>query len=152
ARSIASGELVWSAVLDEPFAHPLGGPGPRSTPAVELDESGGDGRVYALSAGGRFACLAARSGALLWSHDLVAEHGLSRAREAELAQYGRSNSPLVVGELVIVPAGGDPDGNQAGLAAFDKHSGTCRWKSPPRNLSYSSPAFATLAGVPQVLI
>jgi len=50
ARSIASGELAWSVELDQPFDHPLGGAGPRSTPAVELEEAGGDGRVYALSA------------------------------------------------------------------------------------------------------
>jgi outer membrane protein assembly factor BamB len=151
ARSIESGELAWSVVLDEPFHHVLGGAGPRSTPAVELEESGADGRVYALSARGRFVCLGARNGEVLWSHDLPAEHGLSRARESELAQYGRSNSPLVVGELVIVPAGGE-SGAAAGLVAFDKRSGARRWASPPRNPSYSSPAYATLAGVPQVLI
>lgn len=152
ARSLASGALAWSTVLDEPFAHALGGAGPRSTPAVELDPLGGDGRVYALSAWGRCACLSARSGEVLWSHDLPAEHGLTRAREAELAQYGRSSSPLVAGELVIVPAGGDPAGSQAGLVAFDKHSGQRRWASPPRNLSYSSPGAGTLAGVEQILI
>ena len=152
ARSIADGALAWSVELDQPFDHPLGGAGPRSTPAVELGETGGEGRVYALSAWGRFACLAARTGALLWSHDLMAEHGLTRERELELAQYGRSSSPLVVGELVVVPAGGDPAANQAGLVAFDKRTGERRWASPPRNQSYSSPAFATLAGVPQFLI
>ncbi len=152
ARSIATGEVAWSVVLDEPFAHALGGAGPRSTPTVELEDAGGDGRVYAQSAWGRLVCLGARSGALLWSHDLLAEHGLSRARETELAQYGRSGSPLVVGELVVVPAGGEPAANQAGLVAFDKRSGARRWVSPPRNLSYSSAASATLAGVPQILI
>src|SRR5262249_9557894 len=95
-------------------------------------------------------CLAAASGELLWSHDLEAEHGLTRAREAVLAQYGRSSSPLVVGELVIVPAGGE-GAQQAGLVAFDKASGAARWRSPGRHFSQSSPSYAVLAGVAQVL-
>lgn len=151
ARDLADGALLWSVELDEPFEHVLGGAGPRATPAVELDERGGDGRVYVQSAWGVLACLSARSGERLWSHDLGAEHGLTRAREMELVQYGRSSSPLVAGELVIVPAGGEPGAGQAGLVAFDKQSGALRWAGPPRNLSFSSPVLATLAGVPQIL-
>jgi outer membrane protein assembly factor BamB len=151
ARSLADGALVWSVELDTPFEHVLGGGGPRATPTVELDADGGDGRVYVQSAWGVLACLSARSGARLWAHDLREEHGLTRARENELVQYGRSGSPLVVGELVIVPAGGEPGAGQAGLVAFEKQSGALRWAGPARNVSYSSPVCATLAGVPQVL-
>jgi len=144
ARSLADGEVGWSVALDRPFEHVLGGAGPRATPAVVLD--GGDGRVLALSARGRLACLAARDGRLLWAHELGAEHGLSAEAEQEGAQYGRSSSPLVAGGLVIVPAGGE-----AGLVAYELASGTLRWRSPPRNYSYASPALATLGGVEQVL-
>jgi outer membrane protein assembly factor BamB len=150
ARSAATGALGWSVPLDAPFEHALGGPGPRATPTVELEPGGG--RVYALSAWGLLACLDAEDGERLWSHDLMAEHGLTREREQELAQYGRSSSPLLHGELVIVPAGGEPGAGAAGLVAFDKRTGERRWASPPRNYSYSSPAVATLAGVQQVLI
>lgn len=149
ARSAATGALGWSVVVDEPFQHVLGGDGPRSTPWVELDRDGG--RVYALTAWGRLVCLDATSGALRWSHDLLAEYGLTRDEEQALAQYGRSASPLVLGELVIVPAGGAVGGQQAGLVAFEKASGVLRWQSPARHFSYSSPAFAVLAGVPQIL-
>jgi outer membrane protein assembly factor BamB len=51
-----------------------------------------------------------------------------------------------VGELVIVPAGGD-----AGLVAFELGSGARRWASPARHFSQASPALATLLGQPQVL-
>jgi outer membrane protein assembly factor BamB len=159
ARALADGALLWSVALDEPFAHALGGEGPRATPAVVLGpEAGlapGTGRVFAQSAWGRLVALDAASGAVLWSHDLAAEHGLTRERESELAQYGRSSSPLVVssaaGELVIVPAGGEPGASQAGLVAFELASGAQRWASPGRNFSYSSPTLATLGGVAQVL-
>ncbi len=148
ARSAASGALGWSTELDESFEHVLGGDGPRATPWVELEEGGG--RVYALTAWGKLACLDAASGAILWHHDLLAEHGLTRAEERERAQYGRSASPLVVGELVVVPAGGT-GARGAGLVAFDKRSGALRWRSPPRHFSHSSPAYAELAGVAQIL-
>lgn len=151
ARSAATGELLWSTVFDEPFAHALGGDGPRATPAVELGPEPGTGRVYALSAWGTLACLDAASGALAWSHDLVAEHGSTREQERARVQYGRAGSPLIVGELVIVPAGG-AGAQQAGLVAFEAHSGLERWQSPPRQVSHSSPVLATLAGSAQILI
>jgi outer membrane protein assembly factor BamB len=146
AREARGGGLVWSVLLDAPFSEPLGGPGPRATPTVELTPEPGRGRVFVLSAHGRLACLAAESGAVLWSHDLGAEHGWTRAEERAHLPYGRSSSPLVAGELVIVPAGGD-----AGLVAFDAAGGAERWRSPARVPSQSSPALATLGGVEQVL-
>ncbi|HEX6883348.1 MAG TPA: PQQ-binding-like beta-propeller repeat protein [Planctomycetota bacterium] len=143
-RALADGSVGWSVMLDQPFEHVLGGDGPRSTPAVVL--GAGEGRVVALSARGRLACLAAQDGELLWDHELGAEHGLAEAEELERAQYGRASSPLVAGELVIVPAGGE-----AGLVAYELASGALRWRSPARGYSYASPALATLGGVAQVL-
>lgn len=151
ARSAADGALLWSTVFDAPFAHVLGGDGPRSTPAVELGPEPGTGRVFALSAWGTLACFDAASGVLLWSHDLVGEHGSTRDEERERVQYGRSGSPLLVGELVIVPAGG-AGAEQAGLVAFETDGGRERWRSPPRQVSHSSPVLATLAGQAQILI
>lgn len=151
ARRASSGELLWSTRIDEPFEHVLGGDGPRATPAVELGPEPGTGRVYALSAWGRLACLDAATGELRWSHDLAAEHGATRADEEAYAQYGRAGSPLIAGELVIVPGGGVGE-RQAGLVAFEKLGGTRRWQSPPRHFGHASPTLATLGGRAQVLI
>lgn len=145
ARELAGGTLVWTARVDAPFHHALGGDGPRATPAVDA------GRVYVHGAWGRLVCLDAASGAELWAHDLVAELGLTRDAEIESAQYGRSASPLVVGELVIVPGGGAGE-RAAGLVAFDRMTGALRWRGPPRHFSYASPAVATLGGIEQVLV
>jgi outer membrane protein assembly factor BamB len=145
ARELAGGTLVWSTLVDEPFHHVLGGDGPRATPTVD------GGRVYVHGSWGKLACLDAATGAVQWRHDLLAEHGLTRAMEVQLAQYGRSASPLVTDELVIVPAGG-AEGAGANLVAFEKRGGAPRWRGPPRNFSYASPALATLAGIEQVLV
>ena len=143
---VTSGELCWSSVLPGEFDHFLGGAGPRSTPTID------GGRVYALGAWGRLVCLDGATGELVWERDLLEEYGVTREQEVEQVQYGRSNSPLVHGELVIVPAGGTPGGRFAGLAAFDKESGELAWESPGRHISFSSPNIARLAGVEQVLI
>jgi len=151
ARTACEGRRVWSTRLDEPFEHPLGGAGPAATPTVEL-EGEGKGSLWVLTSHGILACLDAVDGSVRWSHDLVAEFGSSPALEAERAPYGRTSSPLLVGELVIVPAGGDPERGGAGLVAYEKQSGEPRWVGPARPFSCSSPALANLAGVPQILV
>jgi outer membrane protein assembly factor BamB len=108
--------------------------------------------VFVQSAWGVLVALDGASGRELWRRDLVAEFGLDRAREAELAQYGRSSSPLVVGERVIVPAGGAPEGVRAGLVAFDVERGTRLWQSPPRHFSYATPSPGRLLGREVLLV
>jgi outer membrane protein assembly factor BamB len=150
ARELANGTVVWSTRIEDPFAHVLGGDGPRATPTVA------GGRVFVQGAWGTLACLDASTGAVLWARDLVAELGSTRELEVERAQYGRSSSPLVAGGLVIAPGGlsssGERDERGAGLVAFDAASGDLRWRSPPRNFSYASPALGTLGGIEQVLV
>jgi outer membrane protein assembly factor BamB len=146
AWNVETGELAWTCERPGGFEHFLGGAGPRATPLVD------QGRVYALTARGVLRCLDGARGELLWERDLLAEYGVSPEDEQRNVQYGRANSPLVVGELVIVPAGGNPGGRQAGLAAFDRRTGQPRWQGPPRQISFSSPRLATLCGREQVLI
>ena len=66
--------------------------------------------------------------------------------------WGRAGSPLVVGDRVVVPVGGRKGGNLVSLAAYDKRQGTLLWKGGDKQISYSSPAVATLAGMEQILI
>ncbi len=146
AYDVHTGALLWAHTYPGHFDHFLGGRGPRATPTID------EGRVYALGARGRLSCLDGATGAALWTRDLLAEYGVTPEMEARNVQYGRANSPLVAGDLVIVPAGGDEATRQARLAAFDKTSGEPVWESPPRQISFSSPRLATLAGIAQVLI
>jgi len=146
AYELASGELLWSAAHPTRFDHFLGGLGPRSTPLVHR------GRVYTLGAGGRFACHDGATGEVLWEHDLLELYGVTEEEELRNILYGRSNSALAVEGMVVVPAGGDPDGRMAGLVAFDGESGELVWESPPRQVSFSSPTRATLAGIDQIVV
>lgn len=146
AYDALSGAPLWATGWPARFRHILGGDGPRSTPTIH------GGRVYCLGAEGRLSCLEGADGSLVWERDLLADYGVSPAQEAQQVQYGRANSPLVVGRAVVLPVGGVRGGRMAGLAAFDADTGELLWEGPPRQVSFSSPALATLAGRRQLLI
>ena len=145
AYDVRTGDPLWTHEHPGHFEHFLGGDGPRSTPTID------GGRVYALGVLGLLVCLDGTDGHLIWQHDLLADFHVSVELEAKTVAYGRSNSPLVVGDLLIVPAGGNADERQSGLVAYDKESGVLRWRGPPRQISFASPTHTTLLGVDQIL-
>ena len=144
--ALETGELVWSYAIENRYASVIAGNGPRATPTID------DGIVYALTSNGKLVALDGRNGGLLWRHDISAEYGLSPAQELATVSYGRANSPLVAGSLVIVPAGGEPADTLVSLVAFDKKTGERVWEGGNRQISYASPALATIGGVEQVLV
>ncbi|MFT7679906.1 MAG: outer membrane protein assembly factor BamB [Planctomycetota bacterium] len=146
ARSLEDGSELWRFATDSSMDHMLGGKGPHATPQVH------EGRVYAQDTAGVLVCLDGATGALLWERDLSKEYGMTPELEEEFIQYGRSSSPLIVGDLCIVPVGGNPEVQQAGLVAFDRLSGGLRWEGPARQVSHASPNYAVLAGTPQILV
>ena len=146
AYDARTGELLWAYAIPGRFTHPLGGIGPRSTPTID------EGRVYALGARGHLACLNGANGEVIWTKDLREEYGVTPEQEFHNVQYGRSNSPLVVGNMVILPAGGNKGDRIASLAAYDKVTGETIWEAGERQISFASPRLATLGGVEQILI
>lgn len=156
---IATGKPVWGHAIEARHENPLGGVGPRATPTIH------QGRVYALGATGVLRCLDGATGKLLWSDDLRKRYGVDRSAtftgtplDELLVQWGRSGSPLIVDNLVIVPGGG-PAGEAKNLVAFDAERGKFVWesKNPKEDgtadqISYASPALSTLAGRRQILI
>jgi outer membrane protein assembly factor BamB len=142
---VETGKLCWVHSARARYETWLGGIGPRSTPTIY------QGQVYALGATGKFHCLDGATGESKWYKDMRAEFGLSREKEHELVLYGRSNSPLIIDEHVILPAGGPEPGRRWTLAAFHQDNGAVIWKRGDHNISYSSPVLAVLAGVPQIL-
>jgi outer membrane protein assembly factor BamB len=168
---IATGNPVWGHSIVARHENPLGGIGPRSTPTIY------QGRVYALGATGVLRCLDGKDGSLVWQEDLRNRYFPAAADAAALAiadetlvQWGRAASPLIVDNLVVVPAGG-PAGQAKVLAAFNTQTGELVWEAsvplpvPPGGpvalpitpggtdqISYASPAIATIAGVRQILI
>jgi outer membrane protein assembly factor BamB len=141
---VKTGKPRWSHGIAARHETLNGGIGPRATPTIN------NGRVYAMGATGILRCLDGEDGSLLWSKDLPAEFGLSPGEEGRYVSWGRANSPLVIDNLVVVPAGGPP-GKTVSLVAYDKVSGAQIWTAGDRQISYCSPVVMTLQGIRQIV-
>ncbi len=143
--SVHTGKPVWAHALAARHETVLGGTGPRSTPTIH------QGRVFALGATGVLRCLNGDTGELLWSRDLPDYFGVPQGQESLEVAWGRANSPLIVDDLVVVPAGG-PAGQAVSLVAFKQADGTEAWRGGKTQISYSSPILATLQGRRQIIV
>ncbi len=143
--SMETGEPVWSHAVATRYDSTIGGVGPRATPTWD------EHRVYAQGATGILRALDGRTGKLLWQVDLLSEYGITPAEDTESVTWGRSGSPLVVDNLVVVPYGGPAKGRCYSLAAYDKLTGKRVWRGGDRQVSYASPVLRTLCGVRQIV-
>lgn len=130
---LSTGEPVWMHRDRVRFWESNGGAGPRGTPTFH------DGRVYTFGATGIVNALDARTGRRVWSRNAAADTGKA------IPDWGFASSPLVVNDLVIVAVAGQ-------LAAYDARTGNPRWIGESGGGGYSSPHFASVAGVDQVLL
>ena len=130
---VSTGEPVWRHRDRARFWESNGGAGPRATPTVS------NGRVFAHGATGILNALDARTGAMVWSRNSSVDTGV------ENPGWGFASSPLVVNDVVVVAAAGR-------LAAYDVATGKPRWLGLEGGSGYSSPHFATLGGVDQILL
>ncbi len=135
AYDLRTGKILWAHADPGRFTSVVGGDGPRATPTVV------DGKIYTLGADGLLNCLDGATGEVLWSHNVIEETG------GQQVNWGRSSSPLVVDQRVIVPAGGPGHS----LVAYDKDTGKLVWAAGDDQVSYASPVLAELHGVRQVL-
>ena len=133
---LASGAPIWSHANRVRFSEPMGGDGPRATPTMS------DGRVYAMGATGILDCLDAATGQLVWTHDTLKENGLANN------PFGKSSSPLVVDDLVVVTGGMT---NKSTLLAYRRGDGSPAWQAGTDQASFSSPTLATLDGQRQIV-
>ncbi len=125
-----TGKLLWSHAYDCAYRVDYDA-GPRASVTIDGD------RAYALGAMGHFHCLNAATGKVLWAKDLDKEYKI------RMPIWGIAASPLVEGNLVIVQIGGDGD---ACLVAFDKTSGSEKWRALKDNASYSAPIIVERGG------
>ena len=132
-----TGHIIWSHSDSARFENVLGGIGPRATPTIS------GGRVYTMGATGILNCLELADGREIWSVEVL------KGSSCPNQEWGKSSSPLLAGELVVVTGG---DGKCPGLLAYDRKNGEETWRSAPSELGYSSPALATIAGTPQILL
>jgi outer membrane protein assembly factor BamB len=130
---VSTGQPVWRHKDRARFWESNAGAGPRGTPTLS------NGRVYTFGGTGIVNALDADTGAVQWSRNAATDTG------AKLPGWGFSSSPLVIGDTVVVAAGGH-------LVAYDAANGNPRWYGPKSGWGYSSPHLATIGGVEQVLL
>lgn len=145
AYSVLDGGLLWNAVIESKHSNVMGGVGPRSTPTIA------DNRVYATSAVSRLLCLELATGRELWAQELLDLAGVTQAEFEKEVAWGRSASPLIVDDLVVIPLGGVGDQKHT-LIAFDRLLGEERWRGGSDQISYASPALVELSDRWQILL
>ena len=140
---ITDGKMLWRYAFAAYHYHALGGEGPRATPTIFGD------RVYAQGATGILVCLTL-NGELIWQLDLLSLIGQSQLEAESGVSWGRSGSPLVFQNQVVVPLGGG-DEQATSLIALDAATGEELWREGDDQISYASPLLATVAGRQQIL-
>lgn len=138
-----TGKPVWAFQYPAGFRHsePMGGDGPRTTPVVV------EGHVYTLGAQGHLNCLELATGKLKWQTDILFDAG------AKNLEWGMSGTPLIVGDVVVVNPGIDPEKKTSqAVAGYHRLSGKKLWATGSDQAGYASPMKANLDGVDQLLV
>jgi len=146
ALELTTGKIVWRLTTPGRHMQVMGGLGPRSTPTVHGD------KVIAQSALGIVSCVELQTGKLVWQQDLLKLAGIDKETSEKAILWGRSGSPLVHNNQVIVPFGGRTgDRSLKSLIAFDLDSGRELWTGGDQQIAYASPVLLTLCGVQQIV-
>ena len=148
ALSPATGEEIWRYAYPVPYDEvdyaSQWGPGPKGTITAAGDT------IYSFGVTERLHALDAKTGKVRWEKDY------SHVYEQPFVECGTSASPLVDGNLVIVPIGTtwpEPEKIQSegALVAYDRATGKEVWRTDGLPPSYASPVVATLGGVRQIV-
>jgi outer membrane protein assembly factor BamB len=134
AFDVATGKEAWATAHGSAFRNDRGD-GPRGTPTVDGE------RIYALGGAGDLSCLDARTGKIVWTKNVLKAFGGSNIT------WGISESPLVIGNKVLVNAGGPG----ASIVALNKADGSVIWKSQSDQAGYSSGIPMEINGLTQVI-
>ena len=126
-----SGQEVWTHAVESRFTDALGGDGPRATPTIA------DGDLFVVGASGHVMRLDAKTGEEKWQSDLRELAG------RKPPMWGFCSSPLVVGNVVVVHAGGNGD---KGILALNVNTGELVWSAQSGGHSYSSPQLSSFFG------
>jgi outer membrane protein assembly factor BamB len=134
AFDASTGKKLWETA-NGPRYRNAQGDGPRSTPTVDGD------RIYALGGAGELSALDAASGKKIWTVDFVDVFG------GNTPGWGYSESPLVLGDRIIVNAGGQ----RASIVALNKTDGKTLWQNHNDEAGYSSPVLLRTGSFQQVV-
>uniref|UniRef100_UPI0032162704 outer membrane protein assembly factor BamB family protein n=1 Tax=uncultured Draconibacterium sp. TaxID=1573823 RepID=UPI0032162704 len=131
-----TGNEKWNYSYDAPGELPY--PGSRAVPTVD------ENYIWSVGPHGHLNCISKKTHQPVWSCNLLKEYG------GELQKWGFSLSPIVHGNLVIVA----PQGEKAGLVAFNKITGDVIWESRPFSGQrfHVSPTLGKYGGIDQVIM
>ncbi len=134
AFDVATGKQAWATAHGAAYRDSRGD-GPRGTPTV-------DGKtLYALGGNGDLSAMDASTGKIIWTMNILQKF------EGPQLQWGISESPLVIGEKVLVNAGGAG----ASVIALNKKDGSVIWKSQSDKAGYSSAMPVKIGNTTQVV-
>ncbi|MEM7387667.1 MAG: PQQ-binding-like beta-propeller repeat protein, partial [Verrucomicrobiota bacterium] len=134
--ALADGAPLWTHSDTTRFSEEMGSDGPRATPVIHKN------RVYSLGATGILNCLDLASGQLIWQVATLKPDG------SDNLKWGKSASPLIVDDLVVVSLGR----NAPGVAAYLQENGALKWQAGDDGAGYSAPILATVAQKRQVVV
>ncbi len=134
AFDAGTGKKLWEVPNGRRFRNDMGD-GPRSTPTVEGD------RVYAFGGSGDLTALDAATGKRIWSVNVVQTFG------GITPNWGYSESPLIVGDRIVLNAGG----RRASIVALNKADGKTLWQNHDDEAAYSSPMLLRTGSLQQVV-
>ena len=137
AYSLADGSPRWSHGDEAHYESTIAGEGPRATPTISR------GRVFTLGSTGLLNCLDLETGKAIWRRDIAADN------DSPPPDFGRSSSPLIVDDLVVVSAGGPPGRS---LVAYQRESGEPAWRAATTWRVTARRFSSTLAGVRQIVV
>lgn len=144
ALNPANGKELWAVPLklakyqgggDSGDGDNKGGDGPRSTPTIS------EGKVYVYGSNLDLYCFDAKTGKQVWAKDVADDY------KGKNISWSNATSPLIEGELVIVGGGG----KGAAFLAFDKNSGSLKWKEGDDVITHATPVPATIHGERQII-
>jgi outer membrane protein assembly factor BamB len=135
---LKTGRMIWEQGYAAGRYQDGGYHGSRSTPTIDGD------RAYTVGPSGHVCCFDVAARKPVWDKSLRSDFG------AKPGGWGFAQSPLVVGDLVIVSASGGPNG----LVALNKETGAVAWKTRAfgENDTYTSPMLVTIAGQEQIVM
>lgn len=140
ARDLGTGKEIWRAAYDAPYqmnpAATAHGKGPKSTPAHDR------GRLLTFGISGILSAWQAQDGRLVWRRDFKKDF------PSTWPDFGVAMSPIVVGDVVIVHAGGIGNG---AVLALDVASGVTKWAWKGDGPAYASPIVADFGGTRQIV-
>lgn len=134
-----TGKTVWERAYQAKLLKGLDrgfGVGPRSTPLIDA------GRLFTVGISGKLHCLDAKTGKVLWLHDLTKEYGATKPT------WGYASSPLAYKDTIILPVGGKGHS----VMAFRKSDGAVAWAKHDFANAYGSPLLIDVDGQVQVVV